>query len=223
MIANEAEFMKIARQVSLSEGSDTDLEEWRRRLRVYDARNNPTRKGDWFAIYSGRRFWPLDPRAEDIDPVDIAHSLSMINRFNGHSKRAYCVGQHSCLVSYLVPKRLRLFALLHDAGECYLGDVITPIKRFIRELYEPLEEGVMQAVARRFNFEINDDDRYIVKQADLQMLANEARDLTTTGVLNLGANYRLPKPSQQRITRCWSSEEAEATFLTELDWLVKHG
>jgi hypothetical protein len=55
-----------------------------------------------FRTYSGRHLWPLDPRAEDIDLVDIAHALARINRFNGHTGVPYSVAEHAVRVSRLV-------------------------------------------------------------------------------------------------------------------------
>jgi len=84
------------------------------------------RIGDWIQTYTGKRFWPLDPRPEDVDILDIAHSLSLLCRFTGHTSSFYSVSQHSILVAQEVPKRLRLWALFHDAAEAYIGDIARP-------------------------------------------------------------------------------------------------
>jgi hypothetical protein len=83
-------------------------------------------------LLSGKAFYVTDPKPEDIDILDIAHSLSMQCRYNGHTKGFYSVAEHSVLVANLVPPRLRLQALLHDASEAYVGDVIRPIKRLLK-------------------------------------------------------------------------------------------
>src|ERR1700674_199080 len=69
--------------------------------------------------------WPLE---EDVCIEDIAHSLSLLCRFTGHVKQFYSVGEHSVRVSYLCPPEYQLWGLLHDAGECYAGDVNRPLK-----------------------------------------------------------------------------------------------
>lgn len=89
------------------------------------------RKGDWMQTYTGRKFWPLNPRAEEVYIEDIAHSLALSCRFNGHCKVFYSIAQHSVLVSQIVKPTQQLIALLHDSAEAYLGDIIRPIKRFL--------------------------------------------------------------------------------------------
>ena len=89
----------------------------------------------WFVTASGRRAFVEDPRACDLVIEDIAHALSNICRFGGHCSRFYSVAQHSVCVSALVERTrpdLALHALLHDAAEAYVGDVIRPIKPTLR-------------------------------------------------------------------------------------------
>src|SRR5690606_29748913 len=88
----------------------------------------PTRKGDWMQTFTGRRFWPLDPRPDEICIEDIAHALSMQCRYAGHCLSFYSVAEHSVLLSQHVAEPFRRWALLHDASEAYLVDVPRPIK-----------------------------------------------------------------------------------------------
>lgn len=103
--------------------------------------DSSTRRGGWIKTYTGRRVWPLDFREEDFSIVDVAHSLSMICRFNGHSQAFYSVAEHSLHVAMEVDRRCTeagvprlnaikrvLQALLHDAPEAYLGDTVRPLK-----------------------------------------------------------------------------------------------
>lgn len=115
------------------------------------------RKGDWIQTYCGLKFYPLDPRVEDVRAGDVAHALGNTCRFNGHCRRFYSVAEHSCHVSAIVEdlasKRWRvgdsapssplsprwtvakmracvaLYALLHDGSEAYLVDVPRPVKQ----------------------------------------------------------------------------------------------
>lgn len=70
------------------------------------------RLGDWFQTYTGAKFYPFDPRAEDIHLADIAHHLSLQCRFNGATDKFYSVAQHCVLVSQHIPYGYRLWGLL---------------------------------------------------------------------------------------------------------------
>lgn len=105
------------------------------------------RRGDWMVTASGRQFWPLDPRPEDIDVGDIAHALSNLCRYGGHSSRFYSVAEHSVLVSLVVPPEHALVALMHDATEAYVVDVPRPLKRGLGEPYAAIELQVWRAIS----------------------------------------------------------------------------
>lgn len=120
--------------------------------------------------YSGKlvdlaRFTHLDVRLPDI-----AHALSLLNRFTGHSTSPYSVAQHSVLVSKLVPEHVALWGLLHDASEAYLGDVATPLKNLL-PCYREIEDSVQRSVARAFGLKWPMPEP--VKEADRQALAAE--------------------------------------------------
>lgn len=70
------------------------------------------RIGDWMQTASGRMFWPVDPRPEDVEINDIAHALSLTCRYCGHVREFYSVAQHSVLVSDAAPAENRLWPLL---------------------------------------------------------------------------------------------------------------
>lgn len=132
----------------------------------------------WIATYTGRKFYPLDPRVEDIDIVDIAHALSMKCRFTGHCRDFYSVAQHSVLVSRLVPPEHALWGLMHDAAEAYLPDVARPIKALLVG-FSDIEARVMRCVAERFSMPA--DEPACVKAADTRLLLAEKRDLMPPG------------------------------------------
>ncbi len=129
----------------------------------------------WFITSSGKKIFVRDPRPEVIDIEDIAHALSMLCRFGGHCLRFYSVAQHSVHVSQLVPPGQKLRALLHDASEAYLGDVIRPLKRELSSVYGPLEKQWERAICQRFG--IDPFPSSVVKRADIVALVTERRDL----------------------------------------------
>lgn len=190
----------------------------REAMRAYDEKHNPDRKGMWIPLYTGTRYWPESPEPRDIDVRDIAHSLARINRWNGHTEGEFSVAQHSVMVSRLLPPELKLFGLLHDAGECYLGDIITPVKRLFRAFYEGFEEATMRCVAARFGFAMTEQERGLVKRADLVLLATEVRDLVPAGYVTQGLTEL---PLDERISDCWSPGIAEVFFLDEFERLTR--
>lgn len=107
------------------------------------------RKGDWIQTYTGKQFWPLDPRPEDVCIEDIAHALSMKCRFGGHTNVFYSVAEHSVLVMRAVEEPHKKAALLHDAAEAYLADIPRPVKPHLPGWHE-VERAVELAIAEHF-------------------------------------------------------------------------
>jgi hypothetical protein len=137
---------------------------------------NDGRTGDWMQTWTGRRFYPADPRPEDLDIVDIAHALAHVSRYGGHCQ-FYSVAEHSVLVSEMVPPEHALAGLLHDAPEAYIADVIRPVKRILTRsnLYFSLEAGIWDAIAKRFS--LAPDLPESVKLADTAICMIEQRAL----------------------------------------------
>lgn len=129
---------------------------------------------NWIQTYTGKKFYPADPSVEDIDIEDIAHALSNMCRFTGHTKEFYSVAQHSVLASWICEEGDRMWALLHDASEAYLTDVAKPIKPILVG-YDHIEDRLMSAICERFG--LPKDQPASVKIADMIMLATEQRDL----------------------------------------------
>jgi 5'-deoxynucleotidase YfbR-like HD superfamily hydrolase len=132
--------------------------------------------------FTGKRFYPLDPKAEDIDINDIAHSLSNLCRFAGHCSSFYSVAQHSVIVSevlrdrFLASPALQLKGLLHDATEAYLVDIPRPVKvSNLMAGYRSAEANLELKVAEKFG--LGDIMTTEVKYADMVALVTEARDL----------------------------------------------
>lgn len=141
--------------------------------------------GDWIQTYTLTQFWPLDPKPEDVDIIDIAHALSLVCRFTGHVREFYSVAQHSLLVSSRAANlaktredaiRLARWGLLHDASEAYLADVARPVKRTpAMAAYREAEKRLQAVICQRFGLPVEEPPE--VKQADLEVLYTEARDL----------------------------------------------
>ena len=113
----------------------------------------------WQRMLSGRRLDLLDPSPLDIEVEDIAHGLARVARWNGQTfgDHAYSVAQHSLLVERIfrlqqpeARPRERLAALLHDAPEYVIGDMISPFKAVIDTAYREVEERLSAAVRLRF-------------------------------------------------------------------------
>ena len=123
------------------------------------AKSSPKQARAWQRMLSGRRLDLLDPTPMDIEIEDIAHGLAFVARWNGQTLGdfAYSVAEHSLLVEALfariVPKadpKWRLAALLHDAPEYVIGDMISPVKNAIGPGYEELDERLTAAIHIRF-------------------------------------------------------------------------
>lgn len=136
----------------------------------------------WILTYTGKRFDPMAPHPEDIDPIDIAHSLAHLCRFNGHVRQFYSVAEHSVHVAQIVSRENRLTALLHDAAEAYIGDITRPLKGAINDItgnvLSIIENDIHRAIASRFG--IPSIIPAAVKHADMILLATERRDLMPT-------------------------------------------
>lgn len=113
----------------------------------------------WQRMLSGRRLDLLDPTPMDVEIEDIAHGLSFVARWNGQTlgDYAYSVAEHSLLVETLfcriapnAPAKWRLAALLHDAPEYVIGDMISPVKAAVGTGYGALDERLEAAVHIRF-------------------------------------------------------------------------
>lgn len=163
---------------------------------------------------SGRAFWALDPRPEDIHIEDIAAQLSRVCRFGGALKNGawvdhsvacfpdkkwvpfeiYSVAQHCDLVSRNVPEEHALEGLLHDAAEAYIGDMVKPLKVMIPE-FKKIERRIMAAVRERFG--LPQEESEFVKIADYRAVLTEHRDLQNDiGEVDWGVAKMEPWPEQ---------------------------
>ncbi len=136
-------------------------------------------------MLSGRRLDLIDPSPVDVEIEDIAHGLARVARWNGQTRgeHAFSVAQHSCLVldiaMELKPNMTpdeQLAALLHDAPEYVVGDLISPFKAVIGGEYKALEKRLLAAVYLRFGLpaECNAALTLLIKRADSIAARHEA-------------------------------------------------
>ena len=139
----------------------------------------------WQRMLSGRRLDLLDPSPLDIEIEDIAHGLARVARWNGQTAgdHAFSVAQHSLAVENFalhlkpgLPPRWRLAALLHDAPEYVVGDLISPFKAALGLDYKAFELRLLAAIHRRFGLppELPEEIHTIIKKADRQSAYWEA-------------------------------------------------
>ena len=123
------------------------------------AKSAPKQARAWQRMLSGRRLDLLDPTPMDIEIEDIAHGLAFVARWNGQTQGdfAYSVAEHSLLVEALFARivsaaepKWKLAALLHDAPEYVIGDMISPVKNAVGPGYEELDERLTAAIHIRF-------------------------------------------------------------------------
>lgn len=148
-------------------------------------------------LSTGELFSILDPDPSMIRPEMLAHSLSHICRWTGHTVSFFSVAQHCVQVSRLVPPELALTGLLHDASEAFIGDVSRPLKDIMEELapgvLRDIEDNLHRAIAARFGTLFPHPPE--IKIADNVALATEKRD-----ILDITEEwYGLPQPEEERI------------------------
>jgi len=162
----------------------------------------------WIQTFSGRKVDPCHLRPSDVCIEDIAHSLSLQCRFGGHVREFYSVAQHSVYVATSVPSDLVLAGLLHDAAEAYISDIVTPVKRELREIAQ-MEQGALWAICVALGVSEDAVSAPAVKEADLRMLLTEQRDLLGPQVEPWG----IPGEPYSGTIVPWSAAQAETEFL----------
>jgi 5'-deoxynucleotidase YfbR-like HD superfamily hydrolase len=173
----------------------------------------------WIQVATGRRFWPLAPRPEDIDFRDIAHALSMQCRFSGHSRAFYSVAQHSVLVSHACDPQDALWGLMHDASEAYLVDIPKPLKIDVGfTSYRAAEDKLQVMLCVKFGLQTWMPSS--VHRADEALLAAEAIDLMSPLDPDwekwVGGIERYPETIHP-----WGPERSKSTFLARFHQLTK--
>ena len=129
--------------------------------------------------FTNKKLYFLNPKPADICIEDIAHSLSNICRYNGHCKKFYSVAQHSIFVSDMLPARLAIYGLLHDATETYVTDIPRPLKKLINGMMDgklkEIEYNIHHCINSAFNLsDPSEEDVKLVMLADNTTLYVEA-------------------------------------------------
>jgi 5'-deoxynucleotidase YfbR-like HD superfamily hydrolase len=188
--------------------------------------SNASRVGDWMTTYTGKAMYPLDPKSEEIELLDIAHSLSLQTRFNGMGNHFYSVAEHSvrCAdylwVKYHNPVLARV-GLFHDAAEAYVGDMPRPLKLSMPD-FKRVEDGILKVIFEKFNLPWPMPDEY--KEADEAWLGTEARALLGTAAFSEWVYQPAPVPSDMKLeygTKLklpWEMWRAQERFL---EWATR--
>lgn len=166
---------------------------------------------------SGKPFDFVDIDVKNVDIEEIAHALSNICRFTGHTKQFYSVAQHSVLVSENVPKEDALAGLLHDASEAYLGDMASPLKQLIPE-YLRFEKEVQEILLEKFC--LHTVLPASVKEADMRALMTEQRDLfDPEGQIHHMFSYIRAKPFSKLVIPM-SPTDAKKAFMRRYENII---
>jgi 5'-deoxynucleotidase YfbR-like HD superfamily hydrolase len=182
-------------------------------------------KRAWQRMLSGRRLDLLDPSPLDVEIEDIAHGLARVARWNGQTKgaHAFSVAQHCVLVERItaelnprLTREARLMALLHDAPEYVIGDLISPFKAAVGIDYKDFELRLLSAIHLRFGLPAKapTDLTALLKKADIYSAYFEATQLAGFDVEEAQRTFGSPPPTLKtpRLTPL-STAEAQELFL----------
>jgi 5'-deoxynucleotidase YfbR-like HD superfamily hydrolase len=188
----------------------------------------------WQRMLSGRRLDLLDPSPLDIEIADIAHGLARVARWNGQTSGAhiFSVAQHTLLVEAVmreqsprIDARVRLAALLHDAPEYVIGDMISPFKAVLGGDYKAVEKRLLSAIHIRFGLPpvLAEEVTRQIKVADRGAAYLEATELAgfAGGEAKrlFGRDPDLPVPVRQDYLTPWTAAKAEKRFLARFKTL----
>jgi 5'-deoxynucleotidase YfbR-like HD superfamily hydrolase len=191
----------------------------------------PSRKASeplraWQRMLSGRRLDLLDPSPLDIEIEDIAHGLARVARWNGQTEGSdpFSVAQHSLVVVAILERTTpalsapdKLAALLHDAPEYVIGDMISPFKAVIGGDYKAVENRLLSAIYRRFGLPAAAPEGLFaaIKSADRIAAVHEATRLAGFSQAEAAKFFgRPPIPADGLDLDPWPTGTAEERFLT---------
>ena len=166
--------------------------------------------------YSGILVDVLNPMPSDFEIYDIAHSLSQLCRFGGHSREFYSVAQHSIRVAAELPSGLQLAGLLHDASEAYLIDVPRPVKKHLPE-YCKIEEHLLDVLFKQFGIKLDNKSAELVKTADDAVLWAEWAELMPKHI-----RLQQPPPAWTVLHEdAMTAAQSKTSFLRAFDIIIK--
>jgi len=189
----------------------------------------------WQRMLSGRRLDLLDPSPLDVEITDIAHGLARVARWNGqtHGTHIFSVAQHTLLVEEVlrthaprVDRRVRLAAMLHDAPEYVIGDMISPFKAVIGGSYKVVERRLLAAIHLRFGLPavLPAEIETMIKAADIGAAYLEATRLAGFSQAEakrlFGRDPKLSPASVDSYLTPWSATKAEKLFLARCQSLT---
>jgi 5'-deoxynucleotidase YfbR-like HD superfamily hydrolase len=189
----------------------------------------------WQRMLSGRRLNLIDPSPLDIEIADIAHGLARVARWNGQTKGAhiFSVAQHTLLVEAVMREQTpridvayRLAALLHDAPEYVIGDMISPFKAVLGEDYKAVEKRLLSAIHIRFGLPavLTDKITQTIKAADKGAAYLEATELAgfepSEAKRLFGRDPGLSEAAREDYLTPWSAAKAEKRFLARFKALA---
>jgi hypothetical protein len=133
---------------------------------------------EYITTFMGEQFTPLEPDINQIRIEDIAHSLSLLCRANGHTDYFFSIAQHciNCAIEAKAQShsaRIQLACLIHDASEAYISDITRPVKQYLTD-YREIEARLQSVIYTRFiGTPLLDDELALVNSIDNDMLACE--------------------------------------------------
>lgn len=187
----------------------------------------------WQRMLSGRRLDLINPSPMDIEIEDIAHGLSRVARWNGQTtgEHSFNVAQHSVIVeqicSELDPGAERewlLAALLHDASEYVVGDMISPFKNALGVNYRAFEDKLMQAIHVRFGLPaiITPQLKKFIKRADVMCAWLEATQLAGFSVAEANEFFGEPPAAVRNWSvKPMSANDSKALYIERFEELVE--
>lgn len=164
--------------------------------------------GPTISTYSRGYFSFLDPDQTPLQIVDIARGLANTCRYGGQIGRFYSVAEHSVHASYLVDPEYAYDALMHDAPEAVIGDMVKPLKEILPD-YQAVEDRVEASIFRQFN--VSNPLPKAVKTADIQMLILEKEQLKGNfDEWSWCANVPRPRHIEMK---CWTPSQSFSRFM----------